>query len=111
MLLENTAGLRSKRHNQDFNWMLTALRQALPGFEWHWRVLDSAAFGVPQQRKRLYIIGLKTAALSESFSWDFVTDVAETGTIASRTSWARAMICRRHNRRGLSLRTSWHLED
>lgn len=55
LLLENVPGLLSHDRGRTF----TAILSTLSGLGYHveWQVLDSKDFGVPQSRKRVYIVG------------------------------------------------------
>lgn len=55
LLIENVRNLLSIEKGFDFPRILLALDKV--GYDAEWQVLDSAAFGVPQHRERLYIIG------------------------------------------------------
>ena len=55
LLIENVRNLLSIEKGFDFAGILLALDKV--GYDAEWQVLDSAAFGVPQHRERLYIIG------------------------------------------------------
>jgi len=55
LLLENVPGLLTSNQGRDFGVILTALADAgLPHIEW--KVLDSQFFGVPQRRRRVFIV-------------------------------------------------------
>ncbi len=55
IILENVPGLLSSNDGRDFAVILTALANSgYPHIEW--RVLDSQFFGVPQRRKRIFIV-------------------------------------------------------
>ena len=55
ILLENVPGLLSSNQGRDFGVLLTHLADA--GFSnIQWRVLDSQFFGVPQRRRRVFIV-------------------------------------------------------
>lgn len=55
ILLENVPGLLSSNQGRDFGVLLTALAES--GYSnIEWRVLDSQFFGVPQRRRRIFII-------------------------------------------------------
>jgi DNA (cytosine-5)-methyltransferase 1 len=54
LLLENVPGLLSHDGGRTFKTILSALADL--GYHIEWCVLNSANFGVPQQRKRLYIV-------------------------------------------------------
>lgn len=54
-LLENVHGLLSSHGGRDFAVVLQTLAEL--GYGLGWRVLNSRYFGVPQSRKRVYIVG------------------------------------------------------
>ena len=54
-LLENVPGLLSINKGETFKVILETFSDL--GYSFEWMVLNSAEFGVPQQRKRLYIVG------------------------------------------------------
>ena len=56
VVLENVHGLLSSHGGRDFAIVLKALDQL--GYSVAWRVLNSKNFGVPQQRRRVYIVAL-----------------------------------------------------
>jgi DNA (cytosine-5)-methyltransferase 1 len=59
LLLENVPGLLTSNQGRDFGVILTALADAgLPHVEW--KVLDSQFFGVPQRRRRVFIVASAT---------------------------------------------------
>ena len=55
LLLENVPGLLSHDEGRTFSAILNALCELGHGVEW--QVLDSKDFGVPQQRRRVFIVG------------------------------------------------------
>ena len=55
VLLENVHGLLNSHRGKDFGIILSTLAQL--GYCVGWRVLNSQYFGVPQSRKRIYIVG------------------------------------------------------
>ncbi|MGT2930213.1 DNA cytosine methyltransferase [Streptococcus dentasini] len=55
LFLENVRGLLSHDRGLTFETMLRTLDQL--GYDVEWQVLNSAHFGVPQDRRRIYIIG------------------------------------------------------
>ena len=68
LLLENVPGLLSHDGGRTFTVILDALSEL--GYDVCWQVLNSKDFGVPQSRKRVYIIGyLRGRSRSEIFSF------------------------------------------
>ena len=57
VILENVPGLLSSHSGRDFGIILSILDEL--GYGVAWRVLDSRFFGVPQSRRRLYIVGYR----------------------------------------------------
>lgn len=55
MLLENVPGLLTSNGGRDFGVVLGTLAEL--GYGLAWRVLDSRYFGVPQRRRRVFIVG------------------------------------------------------
>ena len=56
IVLENVPGLISSNNGHDFATVIAALRNA--GFHYvEWRVFDSQFYGVPQRRRRIFIVG------------------------------------------------------
>ncbi|MGA5501127.1 DUF6339 family protein [Streptomyces umbrinus] len=67
VLLENVPDLvESSGFEADRSWIQTELGRA--GYRWSWRVLNAAAFGVPQNRSSGFLIALKEPYFSR-FSW------------------------------------------
>jgi DNA (cytosine-5)-methyltransferase 1 len=56
-LLENVPGLASKRHEEYFDFQLRELRGL--GYLVSWKVLNAASYGVPQNRRRLFVVGIR----------------------------------------------------
>jgi len=55
LIIENVPGLLSSHEGQDMGIVLETLSQC--GYGVAWRILDSQYFGVPQRRRRVYIVG------------------------------------------------------
>lgn len=98
ILLENVPGLLSSNQGRDFGVLLTHLANA--GFgNIEWRVLDSQFFGVPQRRRRVFIVASlgtepfrqilsqREGSLGDSSSSEQARkDSARTVTTSTRTS-------------------------
>ncbi len=61
ILLENVAGLLSSHSGRDF--FALQSRMAGLGYGVAWRLLDAQHFGVPQLRRRVFILGLRSGPL------------------------------------------------
>src|SRR3989304_593576 len=55
LLIENVPGLLTSRKGHDFAVIVDTLADI--GYGLAWRILDSQYFGVPQRRRRVYIVG------------------------------------------------------
>lgn len=55
ILIENVLGLLSSNDGADMRVVLRGLEEL--GYGWNYRVLDSQFFGVPQRRRRVFIVG------------------------------------------------------
>ena len=62
LLLENVPGLLSHEDGETYRTVLSAIHEL--GYTLEWCVLNSACFGVPQQRRRVYIVGYLDSRLS-----------------------------------------------
>jgi len=75
-LWENVPGVLSSGGGRDFGAFLGALGEL--GYGWAYRVLDAQNFGVPQRRRRVFVVGClgnwesaaKVLFESESLRWD-----------------------------------------
>jgi DNA (cytosine-5)-methyltransferase 1 len=56
-IMENVPGLMLKKSRAYFMSVLEKLRQC--GYRLNWAILNSADFGVPQKRRRLFVLGAK----------------------------------------------------
>jgi DNA (cytosine-5)-methyltransferase 1 len=61
-LIENVPGLLSSNKGRDFGIVIGTMADL--GYSVAWRVLDAQYFGVPQRRKRIFIVGRRSRDLS-----------------------------------------------
>ena len=55
VILENVPGVLSSNSGYDFTSFLSGLEEC--GYGWAYRVLDAQYFGVPQRRRRVFVVG------------------------------------------------------
>src|SRR5690606_11726146 len=55
IIVENVTGLLSSNRGRDMSTVVDSLDEL--GYRWAYRVLDSQYFGVPQRRRRVFIVG------------------------------------------------------
>jgi DNA (cytosine-5)-methyltransferase 1 len=98
---ENVPGLlRRKTDDQSMNVIdKIALEFGSIGYKLTWKVLDSSHFGVPQSRKRLFIIGFKDNTDFDKWDWDtlrvpssFDPTPKGVGAVIDTTSLYRAVL-------------------
>ena len=77
LLIENVKGLTTKKHADYFARVLHSLRELNYAIEW--RVYNAASFGVPQQRHRVFIVGMRgdLAQKWSRFQWPMATHSEE----------------------------------
>ena len=68
-LLENVVGLVNHDKGRTFETIKDSLISE--GYDLHYKILDSAAFGVPQIRKRIYIVGFLKSANNNGIDFDW----------------------------------------
>jgi len=68
-LLENVKGLVSHDKGNTFETIKKCLMEE--GYELHFQILDSADFGVPQVRKRIYIVGFDKSKFKGNVQFDW----------------------------------------
>lgn len=86
LLIENVPWLLSSADGRDFGVVLATLADL--GYGLSWRVLDARFFGVPQRRRRVFIVG---CAGGESESAVRVVAAGGEGDLAAgKCSWQRA---------------------
>ena len=68
-LLENVKGLVSHDKGKTLEVILRSLEEQ--GYDLHYKILDSADYGLPQVRKRIYIVGFNKRKVknSQEFTW------------------------------------------
>ncbi len=66
VILENVPGLLCSNNGHDFAEVIRELATCWSGAEVGWRVLDSQHFGVPQRRRRVFIVAGPTRGCVES---------------------------------------------
>jgi DNA (cytosine-5)-methyltransferase 1 len=79
ILLENVPGLLSSHRGRDFGALLDRLAQL--GYGWAYRILDARHFGVPQRRRRVFIVALN---LERGLGADSAAAVLSVGTRCPR---------------------------
>ena len=67
VLLENVVGLTYTQHRPLLAWILVALQDL--GYECYHKVSNTAHFGIPQRRERLYIVAILKHRLKRPFLW------------------------------------------
>ena len=68
LLLENVANLVSKRFIGDFNSWLAFLKEL--GYTSYWKILSAEDYGVPQSRRRVFVV----SSLESNFTFEFKND-------------------------------------
>ena len=68
VILENVVGLTRGKHKDTFNAMLSLL-DSMEEYEWHHKCLNTSNFGVPQNRPRIYIVGIRRGQAVKPFAW------------------------------------------
>lgn len=88
VVLENVTGLINSNDGKDLQTVIETLAQC--GYVGFWRVLDSRYFGVPQKRRRVFLV----AGLREYPPFSLMADLGSveriSGKTESQSSWADA---------------------
>lgn len=102
-ILENVEGLvkhdlvhKNDEIGRTLATILYKLREEL-GYKVSWKVLDALDFGVPQSRKRIFIVGTKGNEISlDDFkpSHKVLKDILETGKMCMNTPFTRKLLAR-----------------
>ncbi len=99
MLLENVKGLTNKKHKETFDKIISELERI--GYYVQWQVLNSADYGIPQNRERVFFVctrrDLFEPYLDDQIDWFefpkkeelkiFLKDVLEEGNVDRDTSY------------------------
>ena len=56
-VFENVRGILSSKQGEDFKIICASFEEV--GYRLYWRVLNAADFGVPQQRERVFLVGIR----------------------------------------------------
>lgn len=92
-LLENVEGLVQHDDGRTLTTIVNKLEQL--GYQVKYDVLNAKDFGVPQDRKRVYIAGTKTNPISLNFSKNAqprLLDMLETGCPTLQTNFAKKLL-------------------
>ena len=79
VVLENVTGLINSNDGKDLQTVIETLAQC--GYVGFWRVLDSRYFGVPQKRRRVFLV----AGLGEYPPVEFMADLGSVERISGKT--------------------------
>jgi DNA (cytosine-5)-methyltransferase 1 len=66
-IFENVKGLSDPRHRDSLNFLLDSFSKA--NYKVEFKVLNSYDFGVPQNRDRIFIVGIRRDTLVNDFVW------------------------------------------
>lgn len=78
-LLENVQGLTTHENGETLRVIVKSLEEI--GYKVFYKVLNSANFGVPQQRKRIYIIGFRKDLFGDDIEFEHPTGNGKTSFI------------------------------
>ena len=68
-LLENVKGLLQK-HPETMHWIISELQKVrAPGYEVFWKLLSAEDAGIPQNRPRVFIVGMRKDVKKTRFVW------------------------------------------
>jgi DNA (cytosine-5)-methyltransferase 1 len=103
LVIENVPQLLSVNAGEDFAFVIRSLAER--GYVGFWRVLDAQYFGVPQRRRRLFVV----AGSGRSPSIEFLADAAPVAAVSSsfgssqeseRADWVSYTLTAPEKRRG-----------
>lgn len=67
-VLENVVGLLSINHGQTFKEIIKSLKKGNK-YNVYWKVLNTSDYGIPQSRKRVFIIGIQKEYQKKEYEW------------------------------------------
>jgi len=82
-VVENVEGLTRSTHTQSFNQILNSLSGCGSGYTLSWQVLSASDYQVPQDRKRLFIIGIRKDI---PFKYQFPTPTSASASASASAS-------------------------
>jgi len=68
-ILENVAALAT---DKKYKWLFDKIIQSLGNlnqYAIHWKVVNTMDYGIPQDRRRIYIVGIQRDVLQQPFQW------------------------------------------
>ena len=71
-IFENVKGLMDPRHRETLHFLISSFENC--GYSVHYKLLNSYDFGVPQNRDRLFIVGINKRYLHKDFVWPALVD-------------------------------------
>jgi DNA (cytosine-5)-methyltransferase 1 len=74
-IFENVKGLTEPRNQEAFELIIAKLIEA--GYYVNWEVLNAYDFGLPQDRDRVFIVGIRTDLVTSDFSFPFPQPLGE----------------------------------
>lgn len=89
LVLENVPFMLQLQGGDSMRRIVEAI-EAVPGYRWAWRVLDTFSFGLPQRRERVYLVASRVGDPSEVLLGDqaeFVRPTTALGTLAHGFYW------------------------
>lgn len=66
-IFENVKGLHDRRHRDALNYLVEVFTDL--DYEVHYRLLNSFDFNTPQNRERIYIVGIQKSRIQKPFTW------------------------------------------
>nr|YP_009130548.1 putative DNA methyltransferase [Tydemania expeditionis]CEO91078.1 putative DNA methyltransferase [Tydemania expeditionis] len=80
IILENVTGLVNLKKGQVFNKILTHLKDL--NYECFWEILNCSDYGIPQNRKRLFIVGFHKTIFENIDNFEFPPKKHLSGTLS-----------------------------